>query len=87
MKHSSRHHAKQERPCLHVHTVLRRRKGYLCSGVILSSARENTNEEGIQAVRMLARNMTYYLRCIEAGREKGIVPLGQEQVTFTNFIR
>lgn len=51
------------------------------------SARENTNEEGIQAVRTLARNMAYYLRCIEAGREKGIVPLGQEQVTFTNFIR
>ena len=45
------------------------------------------DEEGIQAVRMLARNMAYYLRCIEAGKEKGIIPPEQEQVTFTNFIR
>ena len=43
--------------------------------------------EGLQALRILARNMAYYLKCIEAGKEKGINPPEQEKVTFTNFIR
>lgn len=45
------------------------------------------DEEGMQSLRILARNMTYYLKCIEAGKEKGIVPPQEEKVTFTNFIR
>lgn len=45
------------------------------------------DEEGMQSLRILARNMTYYLKCIEAGKEKGIVPPQAEKVTFTNFIR
>ena len=45
------------------------------------------DEEGIQMVRMLAKNMAYYLKCIEAGKEKGILPPAQEEVTYTNFIR
>ncbi len=45
------------------------------------------DEEGMQALRILARNMTYFLKCIEAGREKGINPPEQEKPTLTNFIR
>ena len=45
------------------------------------------DEEGIQMVRMLAKNMAYHLKCKEAGAEKGILPPKQEEVTYTNFIR
>jgi multimeric flavodoxin WrbA len=45
------------------------------------------DEEGMQAMRILARNMAYYLKCIEAGREKGVLPPEQEKTIFTNFIR
>lgn len=45
------------------------------------------DEEGMQAMRMLGRNMAYYLKCIEAGKNRGINPPEQEETTFTNFIR
>ena len=45
------------------------------------------DKEGMQIMRILGRNMAYYLKCIEAGREKGINPPEQEKTTFTNFIR
>lgn len=45
------------------------------------------DEEGMQVMRILGRNMAYYLKCIEAGKEKGIKPPKMEQVNFTNFIR
>ena len=45
------------------------------------------DEEGMQAMRILGRNMAYYLKCIEAGREKGIELPKQEETIFTNFIR
>ncbi len=45
------------------------------------------DEEGMQCMRILARNMAYYLKCIEAGKEKGIELPKQEQTTFTNFIK
>ena len=45
------------------------------------------DEEGIQAIHMMAKNMAYHLKCKEAGAEKGILPPEQEEVTFTNFIR
>ena len=45
------------------------------------------DEEGMQALRMLGKNMSYYLKCIEAGNEKGIKKPEQEVVKFTNFIR
>lgn len=31
--------------------------------------------------------MAYYLKCIEAGKEKGIKLPEQEAINFTNFIR
>ncbi len=45
------------------------------------------DEEGMQAMRILARNMAYYLKCIEIGEKSGIQKPKQETVTFTNFIR
>ena len=45
------------------------------------------DEEGMQIMRILGRNMAYYLKCIEAGKEKGIELPKQEQTEFTNFIR
>lgn len=43
--------------------------------------------EGIQVMRLLGRNMAYYLKCIDAGKKTGIEPPEQEKVKFTNFIR
>ena len=45
------------------------------------------DEEGMQVMRILGKNMAYYLNCIEAGKEKGILPPIQESTNFTNFIR
>lgn len=45
------------------------------------------DEEGMQIMRILGKNMAYYLKCIEAGKEKGIKQPEQEQINFTNFIR
>ncbi len=45
------------------------------------------DEEGMQIMRILGRNMAYYLKCIEAGKEKGIKPPVLGEITFTNFIR
>jgi multimeric flavodoxin WrbA len=45
------------------------------------------DEEGMQTMRVLASNMAWLLKCIEAGKEKGIVPTNQEQRIMTNFIR
>lgn len=42
--------------------------------------------EGMQNMRILARNMAYYLKCIEAGKNAGIELPKQEEVVFTNFI-
>ena len=45
------------------------------------------DEEGMQIMRILGKNMAYYLKCIEAGKEKGINPPEPEKIIFTNFIR
>ena len=45
------------------------------------------DEEGMQTMRILGRNMAYYLKCIEAGKEKGINPPKHEKTISTNFIR
>lgn len=43
--------------------------------------------EGMQNMRFLARNMAYCLKCIEAGKNAGIMVPRQENVEYTNFIR
>lgn len=45
------------------------------------------DEEGMQNMRFLARNMAYHLKCKEAAQKAGIFPPKQEEVVFTNFIR
>lgn len=45
------------------------------------------DEEGIQTLRTLARNMAWLLKCIEAGKAAGIERPAQEKVIRTNFIR
>ena len=44
------------------------------------------DEEGLGTMRQLAHNMAFFLKCIEAGEEKGIT-LTQEPKPRTNFIR
>ncbi len=43
--------------------------------------------EGLYTAEVLAENMAYYLKCIEAGREKGLMPPSHREYVRTNFIR
>lgn len=45
------------------------------------------DDEGMQTMRNLGRNMAWLLKCIELGKENGIVPEENERRAFTNFIR
>jgi NADPH-dependent FMN reductase. len=45
------------------------------------------DEEGLQTMRTLGNNMAWLLKCIEAGREKGITFPEGEKPIHTNFIR
>ena len=43
--------------------------------------------EGLQTMRTLAKNMAWLLKCIKAGKEKGIEKPVLEQQVKTNFVR
>lgn len=45
------------------------------------------DEEGMQAMRILGRNMAYYLKCIEVGKKAGIELPKREKTILTNFIQ
>lgn len=45
------------------------------------------DEEGMQNMRFVARNMAYHLKCKEAAQKAGINPPEQEETVYTNFIR
>ena len=46
------------------------------------------DEEGMQVMRTLGRNMAWLIKCIEAGKRAGIAfPPPEEHIAFTNFIR
>jgi hypothetical protein len=45
------------------------------------------DEEGLQIMRILARNMAFFLKCREAGLRAGVQLPVQEKIVFTNFIR
>ena len=45
------------------------------------------DEEGLFTMGELGRNMAYLLRCLQAGKEAGVVPPAQEDKKYTNFIR
>ena len=44
------------------------------------------DEEGMQIMRILGKNMAYFLKCIEAGKKMGVELPEKEQTIFTNFI-
>ena len=44
------------------------------------------DDEGIQSMRTLARNMSFLMKSIALGKEKYGMP-AKEQITFTNFVR
>ena len=43
--------------------------------------------EGLQTMRILARNMAWFLKCKDAGKKAGILLPEKEEFIFTNFIR
>ena len=43
--------------------------------------------EGLQNMRILARNMAWHLKCKEAGQKAGVPMPKTEETIFTNFIR
>lgn len=43
--------------------------------------------EGMQTMRNLGHNMAWVLKCLEAGKEKGLVPPTADRPNQTNFIR
>lgn len=45
------------------------------------------DEEGMQTMRILGKNMAFFLKCKEAGLKAGISIPDQQVETFTNFIR
>lgn len=45
------------------------------------------DREGMQTMRTLGYNMAWLLKCIELGKENGIVPSSEEKKERTNFIR
>ena len=45
------------------------------------------DKEGLQIMRILGKNMAYFLKCIESAKKMGITEPEQEEINFTNFIR
>ena len=45
------------------------------------------DEEGLQTMRNLGKNMAWLLQCIQAGRDAGLLPPQAERSARTNFIR
>ena len=45
------------------------------------------DEEGMQTMRILGNNMSWMLKCIDAGRNAGINPIAPEPKIATNYIR
>ena len=43
--------------------------------------------EGMQNMRILARNMAWHLKCQEAGKKAGVLIPKDEEIVYTNFIR
>lgn len=54
-------------------------------GAVASDVPED--KEGMQTMRVLGKNMAYFLKCIEAGKKAGISLPEPEKKEITNFIR
>ena len=58
------------------------------NGVFGSNKEEVRQDlEGMQTMRILANNMSWMLKCIEAGKNNGIEFPKTEKKVFTNFMR
>ena len=77
--------------------VLNKYFAYSCMPIVTSnywngvfgSTKEEVRQdlEGMQTMRILANNMSWMLKCIEAGKNNGIEFPKTEKKMFTNFIR
>ena len=77
--------------------VLNKYFAYSCMPIVTSnywngvfgSTKEEVRQdlEGMQTMRILANNMSWILKCIEAGKNNGIEFPKTEKKVFTNFIR
>ena len=58
-------------------------------GMVHGSKPEDVKKdlEGMQVMRVLGRNMAYFLKCQEAGKKAGVPLPETEPAIFTNFIR
>ncbi len=54
-------------------------------GAVASDVAED--KEGLQTMRILGKNMAYFVKCIEAGKKAGISLSEPEKKEITNFIR
>lgn len=45
------------------------------------------DKEGMQNMRILAKNMAYFLKCKQVAKQTGLEPPAPEPVVWTNFIR
>ena len=45
------------------------------------------DEEGLQTMRNLGRNMAYILKCMDLGKDNGVIPPKPEKTYKTSFIR
>lgn len=54
-------------------------------GAVASDVPED--KEGMQTMRILGKNMAYFIKCIEAGKKAGIELPQPEKKEITNFIR
>lgn len=61
--------------------------GRYWNGIHGSVAKEGVqDEEGVQMMRILAKNMVFLMKSIELGKKEFGLP-EKEQITFTNFVR
>ena len=60
---------------------------YDLTPAVFESAEEvEKDEEGLQTMRVLGKNMAWILKCLEAGKKAGVEPKKEEKIK-TNFIR
>ena len=55
--------------------------------MVFRPGEKEEDEEGLQTMRNVGRNMAWLLRCLQAGKEKGIEPPVAERTNWTNFNR
>lgn len=65
--------------------VISSRYWNMVHGAVPDDVRKDS--EGLQTMRILGRNMAWFLKCKEAGMKAGVSFPAQEETVFTNFIR